>query len=60
VPVLVVHGDADQILPSDKTGARLAGLLNDLELVVVEGRSHAIVWDARRPGRAPLPGFLCS
>jgi len=44
VPVLVVQGDADQVLPLDKTGKRLPGLVNDLQLVVVEGGPHAIAW----------------
>ena len=41
-PMLVVQGDADQILPIDKTGRRLPGLINDLQLVVIEGVPHAI------------------
>jgi non-heme chloroperoxidase len=44
VPILVIQGDADQVLPLDKTGKRLPGLINDLQLVVVEGGPHAIPW----------------
>jgi non-heme chloroperoxidase len=44
VPVLVVQGDADRILPFDKTGKRLPGLIADIELVVIEGGPHAISW----------------
>jgi non-heme chloroperoxidase len=44
VPMLVVHGDADRILPFEKTGKRLPGLINDVELVVIEGGPHAIAW----------------
>jgi non-heme chloroperoxidase len=44
VPMLVVHGDADRILPFEKTGKRLAGLIKDVELVVIEGGPHAISW----------------
>ena len=44
VPVLVVHGDADRILPFPNTGKRLPGLVGELELVVVEGGPHAIAW----------------
>src|ERR1035438_3755396 len=44
VPILVVQGDADQVLPIDKTGQRLPGLIKDVELVVVEGAPHAIAW----------------
>jgi non-heme chloroperoxidase len=44
VPILVIHGDADQVLPLDKTAARLPGLIKDVHLVVVEGGPHAIPW----------------
>ena len=44
VPVLLVHGDADRILPFPNTGRRLPGLIGDLELVVIEGGPHAIAW----------------
>ena len=44
VPILVVHGDADRILPFEKTGKRLPGLINDMELVTIEGGPHAIAW----------------
>jgi non-heme chloroperoxidase len=44
VPVLVVHGDADRILPFPNTAKRLPGLIKDMELVVVEGGPHAISW----------------
>ena len=35
VPILVVHGDADRVLPLDKTGKRLPGLIDDVQLVVI-------------------------
>jgi non-heme chloroperoxidase len=44
VPVLVVHGDADRILPFENTAKRLPGLINDMELVTIEGGPHAISW----------------
>jgi non-heme chloroperoxidase len=44
VPTLVVHGDADRILPYEKTGKRLPGLIKDMELVTIEGGPHAIAW----------------
>jgi non-heme chloroperoxidase len=44
VPMLVIDGDADRILPYDKTGKRLPGLINDMELVTIEGGPHAISW----------------
>ena len=44
VPVLVVHGNADQVLPLDKTASRLPGLIKDMRLEVIEGGPHAIPW----------------
>jgi pimeloyl-ACP methyl ester carboxylesterase len=44
VPVLVVHGDADRILPFPNTGKRLPSLIENCVLVVIEGGPHAIAW----------------
>lgn len=44
VPMLVIQGDADRILPFGKTGQRLPGLIKNVELVVIEGGPHAIAW----------------
>lgn len=58
VPVLVVQGDADQVLPLDKTGQRLPGLIKDVELVVVEGAPHAIAWTHADQVNTALLDFL--
>jgi pimeloyl-ACP methyl ester carboxylesterase len=44
VPMMVIQGDADRILPYEKTGKRLPGLIKDMELVTIEGGPHAIAW----------------
>jgi non-heme chloroperoxidase len=44
VPMLVIQGDADRILPYPNTGKRLPGLINDMDLIVIEGGPHAIAW----------------
>jgi pimeloyl-ACP methyl ester carboxylesterase len=44
VPILVIHGDADRVLPYEKTGKRLPGLIGDMKLVTIEGGPHAIAW----------------
>jgi pimeloyl-ACP methyl ester carboxylesterase len=44
VPMLVLQGDADRVLPIDKTGRRLPGFIHDVTLVVIEGGPHAIPW----------------
>jgi non-heme chloroperoxidase len=44
VPMLVVHGTEDRILPFEATAKRLPGLIADLKLVPVEGGPHNIGW----------------
>ena len=44
VPMLLVHGDADRILPYEATAARLPGLIKDLRSVRVDGGPHNIAW----------------
>jgi non-heme chloroperoxidase len=60
VPVLVLHGDADQVLPLDKTASRLPGLIKDLHLVVIEGAPHAIPWTHAAQVNTALLDFLRS
>ncbi len=58
VPILVVQGDADQVLPLDKTGERLPGLIDDVQLVVIEGGPHAIPWTHADQVNSALLDFL--
>jgi pimeloyl-ACP methyl ester carboxylesterase len=45
VPTLVLHGDADRILPIAATGGpRLAAAIPGSRLVVVEGAPHGLLW----------------
>jgi non-heme chloroperoxidase len=44
VPTLIVHGDADRLLPLDSTAARLPKLIKDSRLVLIPGGPHAINW----------------
>jgi len=44
VPMLVIDGDADRVLPYEKTGQRLPGMIKDVELVTIQGGPHAISW----------------
>jgi non-heme chloroperoxidase len=58
VPILVIQGDADQVLPLDKTGKQLPGLIGDVQLVVVEGGPHAIPWTHASQVNTALLDFL--
>jgi non-heme chloroperoxidase len=53
-----VQGDADLVLPLDKTGKRLPGLINDVQLVVIEGGPHAIPWTHADQVNTALLDFL--
>ena len=44
VPVLVIHGDADRIVPLAASGKRTHELVRGSRLVVVEGGPHGITW----------------
>ena len=58
VPVLVVHGTEDRILPCASTPARLPELIDDVELVPVEGGSHNIAWTHPEEVNRALLGFV--
>ena len=60
VPMLVLQGDADQVLPIDKTGQRLPALIKDVKLVVIEGGPHAIPWTHAGQVNTALLDFIRS
>jgi len=60
VPILVIQGDADQVLPLGKTGQRLPALLKDARLTVVEGGPHAIPWTHAAQVNTALLDFIRS
>jgi non-heme chloroperoxidase len=44
VPVLIIHGDADRVLPYPVTAKRLQAALPGSQLVTLPGAPHAIPW----------------
>jgi non-heme chloroperoxidase len=58
VPTLLIHGDADRILPYAATAARLPGLIKDLEFVTVKGGPHNIAWTHPDEVNGALLAFL--
>jgi non-heme chloroperoxidase len=44
VPTLVIHGDADRILPIGATGLRTAKLVKGARLVTVKDGPHCVTW----------------
>ena len=58
VPMLVIHGDDDQVLPYAKTAARLPGLISNVQMAVINGGPHAIPWTHSDQVNSALLGFL--
>ena len=58
VPTLLIHGNADRILPYQATAARLPGLIRDLTFVTVEGGPHNIAWTHSEVVNPALLDFL--
>ncbi len=58
IPTLVMHGDADRILPITASGLRTAKLIKGARLVVVEGGPHAINWTHADKVNPELLDFL--
>jgi non-heme chloroperoxidase len=58
VPTLVIHGDADRILPLAATGKRTPEFVKGSKLVVVEGGPHGIIWTHAEKVNRELLAFL--
>ena len=58
VPTLVMHGDADRIVPLSAAGARTAKMINGARLVVVKEGPHAINWTHADEVNTELVNFL--
>jgi non-heme chloroperoxidase len=44
IPVLVIHGDQDRVLPYEATSRRLPAFLTNARSTVITGGPHAIIW----------------
>ena len=58
VPVLIMHGTEDRILPFASTAKRLPPLMKDARLVPVEGGPHNIAWTHADEVNRELLAFL--
>jgi non-heme chloroperoxidase len=58
VPMLVIQGDDDRVLPYPKTGQRLPGMIKDMQMVTIEGGPHAIAWTHSDQVNAALMKFM--
>lgn len=58
VPTLVVHGEADRIVPLPASGARTAKLVKGARLVTLKDGPHAVGWTHAEELNAELVNFL--
>ncbi len=58
VPTLVIHGDADRILPISATGLRTAKLIPGARQVVIKDGPHCITWTHSEEVNRELVSFL--
>jgi non-heme chloroperoxidase len=58
VPTLVMHGDADRILPINAAGARTGKLIKGARFVVVKDGPHCISWTHADEVNSELVDFL--
>lgn len=58
VPMLVVQGDEDRILPINSTGRRLPDLIKDVRFIEVTGGPHNIGWTHPEEVNKALLDFL--
>jgi non-heme chloroperoxidase len=60
VPVLIIQGDQDRVLPYPITGKRLVDMLQGSRLMTLEGGPHGIPWTHADEINAELMTFLKS
>jgi non-heme chloroperoxidase len=58
VPALVIHGEADRIVPIQAGGARTAKLVKGAKFVVIKDGPHAVNWTHADEVNAELSAFL--
>ncbi|MNK15792.1 Non-heme chloroperoxidase [compost metagenome] len=58
IPSLVIHGDADRILPIQATGNRLHKLLKNSQMVTIKGAPHGLLWTHGAEVNQALMDFL--
>jgi len=58
VPTLVIHGDADRIVPIKASGEKTAKLVKGAKLVTIKDGPHAVNWTHAEEMNAELVKFL--
>ena len=58
VPTLIIHGDADQIVPIAPTGNRSANLIPGAKYVIYEGEPHGLWFTSKERLNKDLIDFI--
>ena len=58
IPVLIIHGDQDRVLPYEATSQRLPALLKNTRSTVIAGGPHAIIWTHANEVNQALLDFI--
>jgi non-heme chloroperoxidase len=58
IPTLVIHGDADRILPIEASGGRTVKLIKGARSLVVKGGPHCITWTHAEEVNSELLNFF--
>jgi non-heme chloroperoxidase len=58
VPTLILHGDADRILPADAASRRQAKLIKNVRFVELKGGPHGVLWTHAEEVNSELVKFL--
>lgn len=58
IPTLVIHGDADRIVPFAAAGQRTAKLIKQASLVVIKDGPHNVAWTHAEEVNSALVNFL--
>jgi len=58
VPTLIIHGDADRILPPDATSRRQAKMIKNVKFVELPGGPHGVLWTHADQVNNELLSFL--
>jgi len=60
VPTLILHGDADRILPPDATSRRQAKMIKNVTFVELPGGPHGVLWTHADRINSELVSFLAN
>ena len=58
VPTLILHGDADRILPADASSRRQAKMIRNIRFVELKGGPHGVLWTHAEQINSELVKFL--